>query len=39
MDEGRLVRLREARTRAKEKRMLGEGDYCGQVKATRERRR
>ena len=38
MDEGGLVRLREARMRTKGKRVLGEGDYRGQAKATRERR-
>jgi len=37
MDEGGLVRLREARMRTKEKRVLGGGDYHGQAKATRER--
>ena len=38
MDEGGLVISREARMRTKGKRVLGEGDYCGQAEATRERR-
>ena len=37
MDEGGLVIAREARMRTKGKRVLGEGDYRRQAKATRER--